>query len=102
MTPDLQHRVFEVHPELSFFELNDGRPVLSKKKRRVGRDERWRLLERVGALRPSRPRAGEAEDDLLDACAAEWSARRVAQGNDRCIPGDPQRDTRGLRMEIRW
>jgi predicted RNase H-like nuclease len=102
MTRSIQERVFEVHPELSFAELNGGLAVLSNKRRRTGRDERWALLEQVGEARPKRPRAGEAEDDLLDACAAAWSARRIARNRDGCLPVDPPRDARGLRMEIRW
>lgn len=102
MTPALQRRVFEVHPELSFAELNAGRVLLSKKRRRTGRDERWSLLERAGVPTPARPHAGEAEDDLLDACAAAWSARRIAQGDDQLLPITPLCDARGLRMEIRW
>ena len=102
MTPALQERVFEVHPELSFAELNGGLPVVSKKRRRTGRDERCVLLGRTGVPRPERPRAGEAEDDLLDACAAVWSASRIERGDDQVLPRSPPCDARGLRMEIRW
>jgi predicted RNase H-like nuclease len=102
MTPALQDRVFEVHPELSFSELNGGHPVVSKKRIRAGRDERWALLECARQTKPERPHAGEAEDDLLDACAAAWSARRIARDGGGCLPEDPPHDARGLRMEIRW
>ena len=102
MTPALQRRVYEVHPELCFAELNGGLPIVSKKRRRSGRDERWTLLEGAGVARPERPRAGEAEDDLLDACAAAWSAGRIAQSEDQVLPSSPPCDARGLRMEIRW
>jgi predicted RNase H-like nuclease len=102
MTPELQGRVFEVHPELGFAALNDGMPVVSKKRLRAGRDERWALLEKAGCASPGRPRSGEAEDDLLDACAAAWSASRIARGRGECLPLHPSRDRRGLRMEIRW
>ena len=102
MTPALQRRVFEVHPELSFFELNGSEPVLSKKTRRAGRDERLALLERAGVAIPLRPNAGESEDDLLDACAAGWSASRIARDRDDLLPDSPPTDAQGLRMEIRW
>jgi predicted RNase H-like nuclease len=102
MTPALQERVFEVHPELTFAELNGGIAVLSKKRGRAGRDERWALLAGIGQAPPERPRAGEGEDDLLDACAAAWSATRIARHADRRLPPDPPCDSRGLRMEIRW
>lgn len=100
MTPELQTRVFEAHPELCFLELNDGRPLLRNKRGRAGRDDRWALLERGGVVRPLRPRRGEAEDDLVDACAELWIAQRIARGHGVRVPDDPPRDGRGLRMEI--
>lgn len=102
MSPILQHRVFEVHPEVSFRGMNDQRPLQSKKSRRGGRDERHALLIGVGITVPTRPRAGEKEDDLLDACAALWTARRIAAGTAERVPDAPPVDGRGLRMEICW
>jgi predicted RNase H-like nuclease len=102
MTPVLQARVYEVHPEICFRELNGGRPVRSKKSRRPGREERRELLTCAGIGIPDRPRQGEKEDDLLDACAALWSARRLANGTAWRVPDPPPVDGRGLRMEICW
>src|SRR5262245_42702470 len=48
MTPTLQQRVRESHPELAFTVLNAGRPMRFKKKARLGRVERIRVLERAG------------------------------------------------------
>src|SRR5262245_38908409 len=48
MTPTLQRRVHESHPELAFAVLNDGRPMRCKKKTRSGGVERIRVLERAG------------------------------------------------------
>ena len=42
--PNLQRRVREVHPELAFAALNDGRTMENPKKTRAGRDERLRTL----------------------------------------------------------
>jgi hypothetical protein len=39
--------------------------------------------------------------DALDACAAAWSARRLADGRGECI-GDDTRDSRGRPMRICW
>jgi predicted RNase H-like nuclease len=39
-------------------------------------------------------------DDLLDACACAWSARRIAEGRAVRFPADPPQDARGLRMAI--
>lgn len=83
----LQERIVEVHPEVSFREIAGGRSILSKKKRVSGFVERRELL--VGALpgiaipatRPLvRAGAGAPADDVLDAIAAAWTARRFAHG----------------------
>ena len=104
MSPVLQQRVYEVHPELSFAAMNEDRPVLSGKTRPPGRADRRALLEREGIVIPDRPRpyAEVKEDDLLDACAALWSARRIGAGVASRVPEPPPADARGLRMEIWW
>lgn len=101
MTPGLQSRVFEVHPELSFAAMNGGDPVRTPKRSATGSKERRALLQRAGVVVPERP-AGAARDDLLDACALAWSACRVACGTARRVPDRPAFDSRGLRMELRW
>jgi predicted RNase H-like nuclease len=101
MTTELQCRVFEVHPELSFAAMNDGQPVLAPKRSAVGARLRRALLTRAGVRVPARP-AGAALDDLLDACALTWSAQRIVDGTARRIPDVPGCDERGLRMELRW
>lgn len=104
ITPTLQARVFEVHPELSFAAMNGDRPLLSSKTRGPGRADRRALLEREGVTIPERPRPYREvkEDDVLDACAALWSARRIANGTAARVPEPPPVDARGLRMEIWW
>ncbi len=99
MSPSLQRCVFEAHPELAFFELN-GRPLATTKHDREGRRERWGLLAGAGIGRPERPRQGETEDDVLDACAAMWIGRRIADDRAIRVPACPAHDDRGLRMEI--
>lgn len=110
MTPDLQSRVFEVHPELAFWAMNDGQPLPLPKKQKSrphppGLELRRALLQAAGfplaALPPSAYRRSDvAADDLLDACACAWSARRILEGRSLRFPADPPRDRRGLRMEI--
>ncbi len=46
------------------------------------------------------PAADVGTDDLIDACACAWSARRILEGRSLRFPADPPRDARGLRMEI--
>ncbi|HMF04829.1 MAG TPA: DUF429 domain-containing protein [Acidimicrobiia bacterium] len=101
MTPALQARVFEVHPELSFAAMDGGRPVLAPKRAARGSEERRVLLARAGVPVPERPR-GAALDDLLDACALAWSAGRIARGEARRVPDVAAFDRRGLRMDVRW
>jgi predicted RNase H-like nuclease len=100
MTPALQRRVFEVFPEMAFRALNRDAPLGAGKRDASGRRRRVALLERAGIPVPARPRAGEAEDDVLDACAAAWSADRVSRGVAVRVPEPPPVDSHGLRMEI--
>jgi predicted RNase H-like nuclease len=101
MTPALQARVREVHPELCFHTMNGGRGLGAGKKSRAGREARGALLRRVGIEVPSRL-VGTAPDDLLDAGAALWGARRVATGTAARVPEEVPLDPHGLRMEIWW
>jgi predicted RNase H-like nuclease len=110
MTPALQGRVFEAHPELSFWALNGQQPLALAKtvKSAVsepGLDLRRRLLEGAGfpahALAQGEwPRRLVGPDDIVDACALAWSAERLLAGTAVTLPARPPRDGRGLRMEI--
>ena len=102
IAPYWQRTVFEVHPELSFFQLNDDRPVRYSKRSEVGRDERREMLkerlqgvDRILDARP--PRISEAR--LLDAAACLWTARRVVSRAVHRLPEIPEWDGQGLRME---
>jgi predicted RNase H-like nuclease len=102
---ELQTRVREIHPEVSFYVLAGERPLQYSKKRKAGREERRRLLEPVfgrwlhSAL-AERDRLASAEDDVLDAFVALWTAERIALGVSQTIPVVPPLDTFGLRMEM--
>jgi predicted RNase H-like nuclease len=94
-----------VHPEVSFYFLAGERPLQHSKKSGVGREERRKLLEPLfgewlQATLAERARRTSAEDDVLDAFVALWTAERIAAGAARTIPSTPQRDAFGLRMEI--
>lgn len=105
MTPELQQRVYEIHPELCFFALNDRRSLDQPKRKPEGQAIRAALLKQHGfspainAALKSLPE-GVAPDDILDACAACWTAGRIAAGTATRIPSAPQLDSRGLRMEM--
>ena len=93
--------VAEVHPELSFATLAGG-PLASRKKDVAGAAERLALLRAhfpdVVEHLARRPR-GCAPDDVLDAHAALWTARRIVAGDAESL-GDGERDERGHVMTI--
>ncbi len=102
ITPDLQQRVREVHPEVSFWALNGKRPLLGSKKSPAGALQRLELVKSVIDFELEQtPTASKVLlDDFLDACAAAWTAARIAQGTAVRLPADPDLDSTGLRMEI--
>jgi predicted RNase H-like nuclease len=110
ITPALQERVCEVHPELSFWAMNGESPLPLPKKVKSRPHEpglalRRALLVNAGfpydRLPPSVYKSSQVgADDLLDACACAWSARRILEGRSLRFPEEPPRDSKGLRMEI--
>jgi predicted RNase H-like nuclease len=104
MDPTLQDRIFESHPELAFRTMS-GVPLAESKRSRAGAELRKSLLRKHG-LKPEallacrHPRWDCKEDDLIDAAALAWVARRIRDGENQRFPSDPPRDARGLRMEI--
>jgi predicted RNase H-like nuclease len=78
-----------------------GKPCEHRKKHPLGAKERRTLLgqELIGLEALPKIR-GVKEDDLLDACAAAWSARRFALGKATTLPASPTRDERGLLQRI--
>jgi len=106
--PALRERVLEVHPEVSFWVMNNGEPLPPKKVQgRInppGMGRRKELLVTVG-FSPSflgqKPPAGAALDDFYDACACSWSARRIACGMARVFPSNPPFDGEGIEQAIR-
>ncbi|HEX4902288.1 MAG TPA: DUF429 domain-containing protein [Acidimicrobiales bacterium] len=82
--------VFEAMPELSFAAMDGGVPVAHPKTTWAGQARRRRLLQAQGIELPDD--AGDAgrvaPDDLLDAAAVAWTARRIADGTAGCAPAD--------------
>lgn len=82
-------RIYEVHPEVSFTEMN-GEPLTHPKKSWHGQAARLRLLATVGiAIPDDLGTAGRIPpDDIIDAAAAAWSAQRIAAGHAESV-GEP-------------
>lgn len=94
--------VVEVHPEVCFAALA-GAPLSTRKTTWSGAEERRRLLRRAGIalegdLGPAAARA--RVDDVLDAAAAAWTARRYAVGTAYCLPPHPEVFSDGLGSAI--
>lgn len=101
MNPDLCQRVFETHPELAFMAMRAGIAIKEPKRTTEGRLIRRNLLLEHGLPIHERPR-GAAVDDLLDATALLWSARRIAAGVSEGVLVSPEVDAHGLTMQISW
>ena len=103
LLPADQERVYEAHPELAFARLNGGVPP-PPKRLPAGLAARRKLLRAAGVAGIARllrklPR-GVAADDLLDAAVLTLTAERILRGEAVRLGGTPERDGRGLRMEI--
>ena len=102
----LQAWVREVHPEVCFWALNGREPLAHSKKEAEGKEKRLGLIERyfgAGVTEPVRApfkTKDVADDDILDAFAALWTAERVLSGEAETLPADPPMDGVGLRMEM--
>ena len=103
MAPFRQRTVYEVHSDVTFFEMNGGQALDHPKHTEAGRLERRALLE---AKVPGIERVLDAElpgaspSHLLDAAAFLWTARRIFARAALRLPEDAEWDERGLRMEI--
>jgi predicted RNase H-like nuclease len=101
----------ETHPEVVFWAMNGGVPLIHPKKvagraNEAGLAERRALLTSVAGYDPAflvqrlGPLSMHAPDDLLDACACAWTAARIISGEALSFPPEPARDPRGIPMVI--
>jgi predicted RNase H-like nuclease len=101
-SPERQQTLFEACPELSFAVMQGDTPMQHNKRTADGRAERTALLRRhlgfdATHLLEERP-VGAVRDDVLDALALAWTARRYLAGS--CLRLGGELDARGLRMEV--
>jgi len=96
LLPD--ERLYEVHPEVAFRLMHPSEEPAGRKKSWGGLMERLGRLRAAGITLPDSLGAADAVgiDDVVDAAAAAWSARRLARGAARSFPPEPtQRDRSG-------
>ena len=93
--------LYEVHPELAFAALAGGTPLTDSKHTKAGLAARRALLATAGITLPPKV-AGAAADDLLDAAAVAWSARRIASGHALVLSSPGQRADDGTEIAIRY
>jgi predicted RNase H-like nuclease len=99
-------RIFECHPEMSFWAMNGRAEMIAPKRKSRGFAERCNILSQHGFDRAFlTARIGSARnynrDDLADACAAAWTAERILKGTAFRFPMEATSpDCRGIDMAI--
>ena len=104
--PGAAELLYEVHPNLSFLELDGG---FEGSRARAGK---LRLRDRLSSLcdifpsgtlyeaLTAYPRKEVGKIDILDAFAMLWSAKRIATSRAERLPSTPVYDARGFDMAI--
>ncbi|WP_151083494.1 DUF429 domain-containing protein [Nocardioides cynanchi] len=93
-------RIVEVHPEVSFAAMDPACVVLSKRTS-AGHQARLDALRGAGVTCPPYvAKQGYGADDLADACAVAWSARRVATNLADSLPDPPETLADGIPAAI--
>jgi predicted RNase H-like nuclease len=95
------HPLHEVHPELAFAVMA-GAPLPDSKHSAAGLTARRALLETAGITVPAALPRGAGHDDLLDAAAVAWSARRLAAGTAAILSDPAQRADDGAQIAIAY
>jgi predicted RNase H-like nuclease len=99
---DCGRTVVEAHPEVCFATMA-GSPLTTRKKTWAGAEQRRKLLDGNGVrLKADLGMAGEmaAVDDILDAAATLWTARRLVTGEARSMPESPEVFSDGIECAI--
>lgn len=102
--PFHQRSYFAAHPDLTFSQLNNDRPLTTSPYHQDGIVERMALLrEKMPGLEETvmrTPPSGAAQVHLLQATGLLWTARRAAGRAMNRLPMDPAWDSNGMRMEL--
>ncbi len=97
--------IFECHPEVSFWAMNNKVEMSLPKKTRHGFEQRRKILAqgkferafletRIGSLHD------QGRDDFADACAAAWTAERILKRRAIRFPLNADINDRGIDMAI--
>jgi predicted RNase H-like nuclease len=100
--PSAPWGVWEVHPEVSFARML-GAPARASKKTWAGMTERRAALAAAGIRLDHLPpdaTGRAAVDDVLDAAAVAWTARRLLEGTAESLPNPPEIDASGRAVAI--
>lgn len=97
--------VVEASPELCFLCMADCVPVHPAKRTLEGRRLRMKLLENhfgilIRDVIDTARRQGGRIEDILDALACLWTARRIRNGSSRRLPEEAPLDRNGLKMAV--
>ena len=104
--PGSAHFLYEVHPRLSFLELEGGVMLPHRENHKLRFRDRLSYLCDVYPTRvlyealTRYPRTDVAKTDVLDAFAMLWSAKRIATSRAERLPSTPVYDARGFDMAI--
>ena len=104
--PEARRILRETHPEICFWALAGGQPMVYNKKSAPGESERLHLLEQVcpgsrdlfKTALARYPRKALGRDDILDALANAVTALHLKSA--ATLPRHPPNDGRGLPMQI--
>ena len=94
---DAHINLYEIHPELSFRAMNHEEVILESKKSKEGFEIRNALLRRhfesfdFESIRNLYPRKDVMDNDILDAMAVLWSAKRIQANEASFLPKIPEK-----------
>ena len=107
--PEFKEKVFESHPELLFQELNGGM-IFQKKNLKKGIRHRLELIKDLEPIaddffrdiKEEYRRAEVGEDDIVDAMALAYVAKKSERDGIKTIPKIPELDSEGLTKAIHY
>lgn len=105
----LQEKVLESHPELLFMNLNGGM-IYQKKNTKKGLKHRLDLVdtrEKAASdffreIKEEFRRNEVEEDDIVDAMALAFAAKKSEEGEIKTLPENAAEDSKGLKMAVHY